>query len=505
MKRCLHILLSGLIFGGILLASSCKPKKTALTGLPVQRSEISFDDYFIDATTHFNNNNYEMALKLYNKCVDINPTEASTYYQISRIYNSYNANEKALQYALKANQINASNAYYAIWYARLLRNINNLNSAESVLENCRKANPKDDYVVKELDALYALQSATDKRITIWKDLVDAKGFKLNYGLKLIELYRQKKDYAAAHQIYDNIKKAAPGKYQYWIDDGNLYLESGDKVNAFLNFEKALSINPNNWQLNQTLYKHYQSESNNAQAGKYLELGLKDPYTTFDTKAVLVAEIFSINKKDPKYATFALLCADVLADQYKQNANALNTAATIYEFHQQTSKADLCYTKCIDLQPNTFDAWLGAIRCHKTLYGPAKTLNLIDSALEYFPNTAALYVSAASNGASMKNWNKVAEYASNGLSFALITEDIKNLNYYKALAEFHKNDFNAALKTLNTLTLDETIDGKYFELLGDINYKLNKTDQALTLWKKAQSAGANNTMLTKKITDGKYHE
>lgn len=196
---------------------------------------------------------------------------------------------------------------------------------------------------------------------------------------------------------------------------------------------------------------------------------------------------------------------MLADQYKQNANALNTAATIYEFHQQTSKADLCYTKCIDLQPNTFDAWLGAIRCHQTLYGPAKTLNLIDSALEYFPNTAALYVSAASNGASMKNWNKVAEYASNGLSFALITEDIKNLNYYKALAEFHKNDFNAALKTLNTLTLDETIDGKYFELLGDINYKLNKTDQALTLWKKAQSAGANNTMLTKKITDGKYHE
>ena len=97
---------------------------------------------------------------------------------------------------------------------------------------------------------------------------------------------------------------------------------------------------------------------------------------------------------------------------------------------------------------------------------------------------------------MKNWNKVAEYASNGLCFALITEDIKNLNYYKALAEFHKNDINTALKTLGTLNLNESTDGKYFELLGDINYKLNKTDQALSLWKKAQSAGANNTMLTK---------
>jgi hypothetical protein len=219
----------------------------------------------------------------------------------------------------------------------------------------------------------------------------------------------------------------------------------------------------------------------------------------------VAEIFTNAKKSPSNRSYAIMCADAMADQYSQNANALSTSATIYEYYTLTAKADLCYTKCIAILPNSFDAWLGAIRCRQTLYGPAKSLNLIDSALEYFPNTASLYVSAAANSATMKNWNKVAEYAGNGLSFALITEDIKNLHYYKALAEFHKNDFNMALKTLNTLTLNETIDGKYFELLGDINYKLNKTDQAIALWKKAQSAGANNTMLTKKIADGKYYE
>lgn len=505
MKRRLHILLSGLIIGGILLVSSCKPKKNAQATIGSQQGEISFDDYFIDATTHFNNSNYPMALKLYNKCLDLKPNEASVYYQLSRIYNTDNNIEKSLQFALKANQLDASNPYYAMWYGRLLRNINNVDEAINVLETCRKLNPKDEYVVKDLDAVYALQSATDKRIAIWKDLIQAKGFKLSYNIKLIELYKQKKDFNSAHLQYDEIKKAAPGKAQYFIEDGNLYLENGDKTNAFINFEKALSINPNNWLLNQTLFKHYQSEKNTSMAVKYLLTGLNDPYTRFETKAVLAAEINKNLATDSSLKPYTLLIADAFAEQYSDNANALNTAAAFYEINKQFLKADISYTKCINLMPNTYDAWLGAIRCHQTLYGAQKTLLLIDSALEYFPNTAALYTLAATNASQLKNWNSVINYTSSGLSFALLSMDIQNLTYYKAKAEFFKNDFKTALQTLNSGNFNEDSEGRYFDLLGDVYFKLNQTDQALIQWKKALDKGATNNMLTKKISDRKYYE
>lgn len=505
MNRRLHILLSVLICGGILLASSCKPKKSALSPAAVQQGEISFDEYFIDANTHFNNNNYEMALKLYNRCIDLKPNEASVYYQISRIYNTENSIEKSLQFALKANQLDASNPYYAMWYARLLRHVNNTSEAVNVLETCRKLNPKDEFLVKDLDAVYALQSATDKRITIWKELIDAKGFKLNYNLKLIELYKQKKDFNSAHLQYDEIKKAAPGKAQYYIEDGNLYLENGDKTNAFINFEKALSINPNNWQLNQSLYKHYTSEKNSNLAVKYLSAGMKDPYTRFETKAVLAAEINKNLLSDSSLQKHALICADAFFELYPDNANALNTAASFYEINKQYINADFGYSRCINLMPNTYDAWLGAIRCHQSIYGAQKTLLLIDSALEYFPNTASLYTMGATNAAAIKNWNSVSNYASSGLSFALLNTDIQNLTYYKAKAEFHKNDFKTAMQTLNSGNFNDDSDGRYFDLLGDIYFKLNQIEQALIQWKKALAKGAVNNLLTKKISDSKYYE
>lgn len=156
-------------------------------------------------------------------------------------------------------------------------------------------------------------------------------------------------------------------------------------------------------------------------------------------------------------------------------------------------------------PNTYDAWLGAVRCHQTLYGAQKTLLLIDSALEYFPNTAALYTLAATNASQIKNWNSVINYASSGLSFALLPNDIQNLTYYKAKAEFFKNDFKTAQQTLNSGNFNEDSEGKYFDLLGDVYFKLNQTDQALAQWKKALDKGTPNNMLTKKISDRKYYE
>ena len=505
MKRGIHILLSGLIIGGILFASSCKPKKSVANAVVAQRTELAYGDYFIDACTHYNNSNYDMALKLFNKCIDLKPEEASAYYQISRIYNAESATEKSLQFALKAYQFNSVNPYYAIWYARLLRNVNNLESAVEVLESCRKSNPLDEYIVKELDGVYALQSATDKRLTIWNDLIAKKGFKLNYTLKLIELYKQKKDYTAAHQQYDNIKKAAPGKVQYFIDDGNLYLETGDKTNAFANFEKALSINPNNWQLNSTLFKHYRSEKNYTQAAKYLQLGLNDPYTKFDSKAMLAAELNKDLASDSSNRQYTLIFAKALSEQYSNNAQALNTAGIFFEEQYLYSKADWCYSKSIELLPNTYDAWLGAIRCHQRLYGPAKTLLLIDSALEYFPNTASLYTMAAQNADQLKKYTSVIEYCNAGTSFAIINADIQNLSYYKAKAEFYKNDYKSALQSLSFAANDDKSEGRFLDLLGDIYYHLNQKDLALLKWKKALENGATNSKLSKKISDGKYYE
>ncbi|MCC6818211.1 MAG: hypothetical protein IT245_04925 [Bacteroidia bacterium] len=234
MKQLLHITYLLLMLGGVVVIDSCKPKKMA--DKPISKSESSFDNYFIDAVTHFNNSNFETALKLFNKCIEINPSEASTYYYISKInFNDAAFSEIGLQYASKAYNLAPNNPEFAMWYSRNLKIFNNLDKAIEVLENSLKSNPKDDLLINELDALYAKKSLSDKRIILWKGAMIANGFKIKYAEKLAFLYKNNNDFAAAHTIYEQIQNAAPRKFQYLVDDGNLYLLEGNSKKAFEKF------------------------------------------------------------------------------------------------------------------------------------------------------------------------------------------------------------------------------------------------------------------------------
>jgi len=503
LKRLLHI--SWLLFFGICaFFIACKPKKSVANPQQEANADEAYQQYFIDACTHFNNNNYELSLKLFNKCVALKPNEPAVNYYISRIHANTNTT-LALQYASKANTVIPSNVFYATWYSSLLKKTAQYDLAISVLENCFKDNPKDEPLVKELDNLYVVKNQYDKRVNLWKSLINNKGFKLPYALKLIEIYKTKKDYTAIHQQYDEIKKAAPNKYQYYIDDGNVYLDQGDKTNAFLNFDKALSINPNNWQLNTILFKHYKNEGNSALAMKYLSQGLNDPYTRFETKAILLSEFNQQFNKDTSVRSYMLLSANTLMASNSGNANATFTAGKFYEQLGDCGKAIAAYTKSLDITPNTYDAWIGNIHCKMKNQLNQKTISYIDSALEYFPSASGLYLLGAKNAAWAKQWNKALELSQSGLSFALYDSTKFDLLILKAKSECAKNNLSAANSTLQSALDLKLESADYFDVLGDINFKQNKTSEAICYWKKALSLGSDNPILSKKINESKYYE
>ena len=88
----------------------------------------------------------------------------------------------------------------------------------------------------------------------------------------------------------------------------------------------------------------------------------------------------------------------------------------------------------------------------------------------------------------------------------VKSQVGNYCHQNALGdEFFKNDFKTAQQTLNSGNFNEDSEGKYFDLLGDVYFKLNQTDQALEQWKKALDKGTPNNMLSKKISDRKYYE
>ncbi len=483
----------------------CKSRSSkASNASGAAESGRQFDDYFIDACTHVNNGNYDVALKLFNKCKDLKPEEASVYYEISRVYDKNNDNTLSLQYAMKAFQYAPQNKFYALWYAGKLRQNRQVDQAIEILEKAFNDNRKDEMIVKELDNLYASKGDTQKRISLWNNYREAANYKLGTALKLIELYKSQKDYQSAHRMYDEIKKASPAKYQYFIDDANLYLEHNDEVNANINFEKAIQINPNNWKINYALYQSYRKKNDKEKAGHYLGLAFADINTSFDSKINACVELKNETKADPSLKYYTNIVATQLVAVYPENANALLTAAKFFEENDDAGTAFETYKKAYTINPNLFDAWMGAISSSEKLKLPAMT-EISEQALEYYPNVALLYASAAKGYNQQKQYAKALDLATSGKSFALDNEARFQLLMQEGIALLNLKKYTEAEKSLEAALAINSSEKELYDQVGNVKFFLNKVDEAVSNWQKAKELGLNNKTLDRKINDRKFYE
>lgn len=503
MRPGFHIAFLVLISG--LLISGCGSRKT--TGsFSTSGNEESFDALFIDACTHFNNGNYATAVKLFKRCVALRPEEASSYYHLSRSYCNLGDNPLCLQNAMQANKLAASNVYYAIWCAKQLRNTGNTAEAKRVLETANAAAPADEPLAIELDLLYALNPQDlDKRIDVWLRYKKAKGYKLNTALRLVELYKLKKDYRAAHQQYDEIKASSPRKHQYFIDDANLYLEQKDEVSALLNFEKARELQPLNFHLNYSIFRLYDSNGKSEEASNALKLAFSDPQTDADIKLKACAELKQKSLTNPVYLAYAVAAVETLLKQYPENDKFLFTSAVFLESSGNLQAALEAYKKVCKINPNMFESWQNAIRICDSSANWAEKAEIAEQALEYFPSIASLYVAAAQALNALKQFNKALEYGRGGISFAYDDSMRCALLVQQGISLFGKGSYSEAESVWTSAAAICKPSAGLDELLGDAAYKLGKQDLALQYWKKAFETDSRNSRLAQKVRNGKYVE
>jgi tetratricopeptide (TPR) repeat protein len=502
-----HSVFFALTIACLMVVGGCKAKKnSAITDAEGNAEAASqFDNYFIDACTHANTGNYDVALKLFNKCKDIKPQEASVYYEMSRLYDKMGDKAMSLQNAMKAWQYASSNTYYGLWYANRLRQNNQVDDAIVVLEKLFAENKKDEQIVKDLDYLYDRKGDIPKRITLWNAYQSATQYKLSTSVKLIDLYKSQKDYKSAHQVYEQIKKASPAKYQYYIDDANLYLEHGDEINANINFEKAIEINPNNWKINYALYRSYRKKNDINKAGLYLGKAFADVNTSFDMKLSTCMELNNEAKTDTSAYYFMKIAATEIVKLYPENANAQLTAARFFEQTGNISAALKSYQNAYTSNPNMFDAWLGAISCSDRLSLYTNLSSISEQAIEYYPNVAALYASAAKGYNKTRQYEKALEHVTSGKSFALDNEAKYQLFMQEGFAYFKLKNYVLAEKAYEAALAINATEKELYDELGNVKYFLNKADEAVSNWQKAKDMGIKNGIIDKKIRERKFYE
>jgi tetratricopeptide (TPR) repeat protein len=492
-----------------LLILSCGAKKSQTnTSSSKNKQSLPSDEIFIDAIVQKQIGNNEKAIQLLLKYIAIEPSQAAPYFHLSELYVLDNKKELALQNAMKASELDNKNKFFALHYAKLLGFNRNVDLAVKVLQNSLTFNPNDEQICKELDGFYMQKGQTDAAIQLWKNYEKNAGYKLSTSLRLIELYKAKKDFNSAHEVYNQIKKASPLKVKYYIDDARLYKSHGDDANAMISLEKAVAIQPSNYEVNLELYRFYNTKKDTSKSNVYFRNIISDAKVGSDKKAPLVKDAM-LQFEQHAQQNQLLWIANQMQQIHPNDDRALFMVAQIYDLLKDDNKAIDFYQKATAINPNLFDAWQNAISAANRSKQYKKAIEISKEALDFFPNYTPFYISLSQAHLMQKEYQQALTTANNGLKIAALQgmsqAGLIELNYQKIAALIKLQNFTEASKAINEALKANSDDFQLNEYMGDVLALQGKTEDAVSFWKKAINPQVENKILDQKIKEKKYVE
>jgi len=486
-------------------ALACKTSHKVASTADQNDLSLKFEKLYIEACTQFSIGNYSVSLTQFNKCADLKPQEASVYYQISRIKQKQNEANDAFQNASKANALNPTNKFYAYHYGRLLRLNGNYKKAIEILQICIYGNPKDENLVNQLDEIFAIQGETIKQIALWNQLSSNVGLKSKTGLKLIELYKRINDLPSAHRIYDELKKGAPNKAQFYIDDARLYESQKDEGNAMLNYEKAMRLNPNNWDINFALFQFYYSKNDATKATQYLNAAFQSNTSTFETELNGSLALLKLTIADSNRASYITLAANGLVLSFPQNSKAICSAAEFFFKCKNYKTAAQYYLQATSLDANLYTAWKGAIDCNLVLNKLDEAIAISEQAITFFPNTSDLYETLADVYRQKNDYTKALDAILLAERYSFDDLTLSRILLTKTSYLYQLKKYTEAAQAIDKCIEINKTDGALYNVKGNILFRLNNIEKAIENWQKAKDLGYKIELMDKKIRDKSLYE
>lgn len=422
----------------------------------ITEEEINTQKIFIDASKEKIMGNYENAIYLFKEVLKRDKNNDAALYEMARIYEVQNVNDKALHSIKDALSINPENEWYSMFLADLHDKMGKSDEAAKIYEELVAKDGENTYYYEKW-AFYLVKAGEAKKaIKVYDSLESKIGINEDLSNKKYRLYLGLGDQEKAVNELEMLVKSAPSNTDYQHMLASFYVEIGDQINAEKIYRKILEIDPDDAYASIALAEKLKTSGNDVSFLNTLKPVFENTDVNIDVKIKeLIPYIHKIaDSTGGETLTKAVVeLAEILEQVHPHEAKSYSAYGDILYYSGDKNAALLKYQKAIELNKTVFTVWEQLMYIHLELGNFEALLKTSEEAIDLFPNQAiAFYFNGVANGQLKKH-----EAAINSLQQALIMSrknpalrlDIYNhmaIEYYQ-LEEFDKSDtaFNEALK------------------------------------------------------------
>lgn len=473
------------VWGIIFIIVGCQGNRKITETVPQpELSESQQREYnyaLTEATKQKLFGNFQQAAALYSKCIEVNPSSAVAYFQLSGIY----LMNRDVQMAKKMNRTAAilekENYWYKIQLAQIYLMTESPDSAALIYSDIIERWPEKVEIRYELSRLYSETGKTAKAIEILEEIERENGISEPVSMLKEQIYIKENKPELAIRELNKLIEAAPTDIRFHGILAELYTDLDRKEEAMQAYKRIFEIEPGNGIAQLSMAEFYRLENKADKQFEYLRLAFRNKDLPADRKMRVIIDFLTNEDMYKGHESEIDSLIIILSQEYPHDYRIQTAKADFLAKQEKYEEALELYNDILSQQKGNYFIWEQAIFIENILGNTDNVYDKCSEAMKYFKDRPFLYLFHG-NSAMQKDLNQEAirslenglEYVEDNLPlkvqfYAFLAEAWRNLKDYEKSDEY----FESALETEpeNMMVLNNY--GYYLSLRGE---KLEKAEQ-----------------------------
>lgn len=471
----------------------------------VPEEEVNVQKIFIEATKEKLLGKYEPAIVLYKEVLKLDKDNHAAAYEMARLYEVLDKDEKALTSIKMACALDEKNEWYKMLLADLYHKNNKNVEAASIYEKLAKTNPTSEFFYSKWAFHLISAKEIDKGIKVYDSYEKKFGVTEEVVRKKHALYLGQGNPKKAEAELKKLIKRFPRAVEYHHLLAGFYTQTGQDDKSTDTYNKILELDPENAKAKIALAGRNKTGDNDITYLTSLIPVFEKQDVDIDLK---IKELFPyINKvaetSDNELKVATLNLAKILSEVHPEEAKSYSIYGDLLYYSGKTDDAVSKYQKTIELDKTVFTVWEQLMYIYHERNEMESLLDLTNEAIELFPNKAkAYYFSGIAHSEKGENKEAVGQFKQAMMMSAKNPRLKLDVLTKLGRSHFNLSQFEKGKKYLEQALELNPKDATALDYFGDVLFSMGEVEEAVVQWKAALKNGSSNKNLQAKIKNRK---
>ena len=477
---CLSTVFSCKITKTVSSAENAKVVRDTTETKLTEESHKEFEYLFIEALKQKTLGNLDEAIKIFSRCLEIDPRSSATLYEMANIHISKGDFQSSMFLLEKAVSLNPDNQYYHLSLVKVYQQNKLFEKAANEYEILAKLVPDNpDYPFYQA-ALMVMAGKNVQALALYDQLEQKMGISEPIAVGKQQIYIQLGNKQAAYNEIEKLIKAYPTVSKYYGLLADMYLSDQNREKALENYNKILSIDPNDGFVHLSIANYYLEVNDSVNAYEHIKLAFKNSALDFETKAQMYLLLIKpgASKISDKHQLELL---HILIDAHIDDDRPRALLVDYYQGKKQMQEARKQIRLVLDMKKDNYQYWERLLLINNDLMDWSSMNSDSDGALKYFPGQPLIYILKSVGLLQQKRYTEILSVIDSGLVH--VNQDPKVLSQlytYRAEAYYNLKQYNKAFDVFDKVV---ELDPENYMAMNNYAYYLSLKGERLDIAEK----------------------